>query len=133
MGGGNINISTGHDESKFGIPITQLDQILAIIELYKINVEGLHIHTGSDIDDIDVFMQGINVLFTIIQIFKNLKFIDLGSGFKVKYKEGDSETNISQLAQNIYTAFGKNEFAKHLQIWFEPGKFLVSECGYFNY
>ncbi len=131
MGGGNIQISTGHDESKFGIPITQLQQILELVQQYNINVQGLHIHTGSDIDNIDVFIKGIEVLFEIIHQFPNLKFIDLGSGFKVKYKEGDKPTDISLLAQKIYEDFDNHPSAKNLEIWFEPGKFLVSECGHF--
>lgn len=131
MGGGNINISTGHDESKFGVPITQLNQILALIEKYNLNVAGLHIHTGSEIENVNIFMQGVNILLSVIHHFKNLQFIDLGSGFKVKYKETDKETNLSLLASKIYEAFEQNEYAKHLQIYFEPGKFLVSESGYF--
>lgn len=130
MGGGNIQISTGHDESKFGIPITQLTQILQIVEEHKINITGLHIHTGSDIDNIDVFIQGIEVLFEIIHHFPNLKFIDLGSGFKVKYKAEDKATDINLLAQKIYEDFENHAVAKDVEIWFEPGKFLVSECGY---
>ena len=130
MGGGNLQISTGHDESKFGIPITQLNQILQIVQQYNINVEGLHIHTGSDIDDIEVFIKGIEVLFEILHHFPNLKFIDLGSGFKVKYKAGDKATDIDLLAQKIYEDFDNHPAAKSLEIWFEPGKFLVSECGY---
>ena len=131
MGGGNIQISTGHDESKFGIPITQLQQILELVQEYNISIQGLHIHTGSDIDNIDVFIKGIEVLFEIIHHFPNLKLIDLGSGFKVKYKEGDKPTDISLLAQKIYEDFDHHPSAKNLEIWFEPGKFLVSECGYF--
>lgn len=131
MGGGNIQISTGHDESKFGIPITQLNQIVYTIQQYNINVEGLHIHTGSDINNIEVFIKGIEVLFDIIHHFPNLKFIDLGSGFKVKYKEADKPTDIDVLAQKIYKKFENHDVAKDLEIWFEPGKFLVSECGYF--
>ncbi len=130
MGGGNLNISTGHDNSKFGIPITQLKKILELQEKYNLNIEGLHIHTGSDIADIDIFLQGISVLFDIIHHFPDLVFIDLGSGFKVKYKEDDKETELVLLANKIYEAFDKNEYASKLQIWFEPGKFLVSECGY---
>lgn len=131
MGGGNLQISTGHDESKFGIPITQLTQLLNIINKHNLNVEGLHIHTGSDISDVDVFIKGLQVLFDIIEHFKQLQFIDLGSGFKVKYKPDDKETDIALLAQKIYEAFAQNKNANHLQIWFEPGKFLVSECGFF--
>lgn len=131
MGGGNLQISTGHDESKFGIPITQLNQLLQIVQQQNINVEGLHIHTGSDIEDIEVFIKGIEVLFEILHHFPNLKFIDLGSGFKVKYKEGDQSTNIDLLAEKIYEDFENNPAAKDVEIWLEPGKFLVSECGYF--
>lgn len=131
MGGGNINISTGHDESKFGIPITQLQQILDTIKLYDINIEGLHIHTGSEIENVNIFMLGINVILNIMSNFNNLKFIDLGSGFKVKYKPQDKETDLQLLSQKIYAAFEANEFAKNVEIWFEPGKYLVSECGYF--
>ncbi len=131
MGGGNLQISTGHDESKFGIPVTQLNQILQTVQQHNINVEGLHIHTGSDIDDIEVFIKGIEVLFEILHHFPNLKFIDLGSGFKVKYKEGDKPTDINLLAQKIYEDFENHPAAKDLEIWFEPGKFLVSESGYF--
>ena len=57
----------------------------------------------------------------------------LGGGFKVPYKEGDTETDINLLAQKVKEAFANhpNPDNKHLQIWFEPGKFLVSEAGYF--
>ncbi|MFY7963640.1 MAG: diaminopimelate decarboxylase, partial [Chitinophagaceae bacterium] len=131
MGGGNIQISTGHDESKFGIPVTQLQEILNIVKQTNANIEGLHIHTGSDISDIDVFIKGIEVLFEMIHHFPNLKFLDLGSGFKVRYKDGDKATDINLLAQKIYEDFENHPAAKDLEIWFEPGKFLVSECGYF--
>jgi diaminopimelate decarboxylase len=91
----------------------------------------LHIHTGSEIKDADVFVKGIEKLFDIIPHFKELEFIDLGGGFKVPYKEGDSKTDINLLAQKVKEAFANHPNPKHLQIWFEPGKFLVSEAGYF--
>ncbi len=130
MGGGNINISTGHENSKFGIPVTRLQDILNIMHEHPLNVAGLHIHTGSDIEDIKVFIDGIEVLFEILHHFPTLKFIDLGSGFKVKYKEGDKATDIELLAKEIYEDFENHPSANGLEIWFEPGKFLVSECGY---
>ena len=130
MGGGNLNISTGHENSKFGIPITRMNDILKLMQEHPLHVTGLHIHTGSDIEDIGVFIQGIDILFTIIHHFPQLQFIDLGSGFKVKYKANDKETDIVKLANKIYETFESNELAKNFNIWFEPGKFLVSECGY---
>ncbi len=131
MAGGNIKISTGHDKSKFGIPVEQLKELLSIAETYSLNINNLHIHTGSEIKDVEVFVKGIEVLFDIIPHFKELKSIDLGGGFKVPYKTGDAETDIDLLAQKVKAAFDSHPQAKDLQIWFEPGKFLVSECGYF--
>ncbi|MGZ5221667.1 MAG: diaminopimelate decarboxylase [Chitinophagaceae bacterium] len=131
MAGGNLKISTGHDKSKFGIPVEQLKELLAIVEQNNIFINNLHIHTGSEIKDVEVFVKGIEVLFDIIPHFKELKSIDLGGGFKVPYKTGDAETDMESLAQKVKEAFDSHPVAKGLQIWFEPGKFLVSECGYF--
>lgn len=133
MAGGNLKISTGHDKSKFGIPLEQIDKILSVVKRYNIFINDLHIHTGSDIQDVTVFVKGIEVLFDIIPHFKDLKFIDLGGGFKVPYGDGDSETDIPLLAQRVAESFSThlNAAERPLQVWFEPGKFLVSECGYF--
>jgi diaminopimelate decarboxylase len=131
LAGGNLKISTGHDKSKFGIPVDQVDQILAIVDQYHMRISDLHIHTGSEIQDVDVYLQGIEVLFDIAPHFRELEFIDLGGGFKVPSKYGDDETDISLLARKVKEAFDRHPYGKPLQIWFEPGKFLVSQAGYF--
>lgn len=131
MAGGNLKISTGHEKSKFGIPVEHINQIVALVEQYNICIHDLHIHTGSEIKDVEVFVKGIEVLFDLIPHFKELKFIDLGGGFKVPYEEGDAETDIHQLAKKVGELFAAHPEASKLQVWFEPGKFLVSECGYF--
>ncbi len=133
MAGGNSNISVGHIDSKFGISIHQIPHLLRIVELTKMNINGIHMHTGSDILDIDVFLYASEILFETAKNFKNLDFIDFGSGFKVPYKGGDIETNIEELGKKLSTRF--NEFCvaygKELTLAFEPGKFLVSEAGHF--
>lgn len=133
MAGGNLKISTGHDKSKFGIPVDQIEKVLAVVKQYNLHIADLHIHTGSEIKDVDVFIKGIEILFDIIPHFPELKFIDLGGGFKVPYKDGDAETDMPLLAQKIKEAFAShpNPGGRSLQVWFEPGKFMVSECGYF--
>jgi diaminopimelate decarboxylase len=133
LAGGNLKISTGHEKSKFGIPVDQIDDILECVEKQNLFIRGLHIHTGSEIGDVEVFLKGIGKLFDIIPHFKELEFADLGGGFKVPYKSGDSETDITLLAEKVREAFAShpNPGNKPLQIWFEPGKFLVSEAGYF--
>ncbi|HAT69593.1 MULTISPECIES: diaminopimelate decarboxylase [Croceibacter] len=133
MAGGNTNISVGHIDSKFGISIHQIPHILRIVELTKMNINGVHMHTGSDILDIDVFLYASEILFDTAKNFKDLEFIDFGSGFKVPYKEGDIETNIEEFGDKLSTRFKEfcKEYGKDLTLAFEPGKFLVSEAGKF--
>ena len=133
MAGGNSNISVGHIDSKFGISIHQIPHLLRIVELTKMNINGIHMHTGSDILDIDVFLYASEILFETAKNFKNLEFIDFGSGFKVPYKEGDIETNIEELGKKLSSKFNSfcKEYGKELTLAFEPGKFLVSESGFF--
>ncbi len=131
--GGNLKISTGHIDSKFGISVHQLPHIKRIIKNTSLKVEGLHMHTGSDILDIDVFLQAAEILFDIAKDFKELSYLDFGSGFKVSYKEGDYTTDIDALAKILSKRFNFfcKEINKDLTLIFEPGKFLVSEAGYF--
>jgi diaminopimelate decarboxylase len=132
LAGGNSKISVGHIDSKFGISILQLKHILKTVEDYDLQVVGLHIHTGSDILDADVFLKGADILFDAAREFNNLRFLDFGGGFKVAYKEGDIATDIMDVGRKVSIAFRKfcKEYGRDLEIWFEPGKFLVSESGY---
>jgi diaminopimelate decarboxylase len=133
MAGGNKKISTGHADSKFGISIYQMAHILKVVSTYNLNVVGLHMHTGSDILDAEVFLRAAEILFDAAKNFTNLDFIDFGSGFKVAYKEGDITTDIEEVGQKLSAAFNEfcEAYGRKLQMWFEPGKFLVSESGVF--
>ena len=133
MAGGNSNISVGHIDSKFGISIHQIPHILRIVENTKMHINGIHMHTGSDILDIDVFLYAAEILFDTAKHFRELKFIDFGSGFKVPYKEGDIQTDIEELGERLGQRFLEfcKLYGRNLTLAFEPGKFLVSEAGFF--
>lgn len=132
MAGGNHKISTGHIDSKFGISVLQINQVLELVKAHDLWINGLHMHTGSDILESEVFLRGADILFDVAKNFTELEFIDFGSGFKVAYKEGDIVTDILDLGQKLGQAFKDfcKSYGKDLQIWFEPGKFLVSESGW---
>lgn len=132
MAGGNYKISTGHSSSKFGISIYQLPQIMELVMRHNIKVNGLHIHTGSDITESEVFLKMAEILFGIARDFADLKFIDFGSGFKVAYREGDIVTNVYDLGLKLSKAFDEfcAQYGRKLELWIEPGKYLVSEAGY---
>jgi diaminopimelate decarboxylase len=131
MAGGNERISTGHIDSKFGISIHQMRHVLRVVASHSMHINGLHMHTGSDILDADVFLQGAEMLFEIAESFPDLEFVDFGSGFKVPYKPDDIATDIEDLASKLSArvlAFNDSR-SKPVEVWFEPGKFLVSESG----
>jgi len=131
LAGGNYKISTGHSNSKFGISIYQLPQIREIVEKYGIQIHGLHVHTGSEITETDIFLKMAEILFSVAGEFRDLKFIDFGSGFKVAYKDGDMVTNVYDVGLKLTKSF--NDFCAHygrkLELWIEPGKYIVSESG----
>ncbi len=133
MAGGNLKISTGHEKSKFGIPIEQLDAILSLIKTHNIYISGLHVHTGSEIKDVAIFMRVADIFFNLIPYFPELQFLDLGGGFKVPYHDNETGTDIKLLATKVNEVLNKlkTHYGKNFQTWFEPGKYLVSECGSF--
>lgn len=132
MGGGNLKISTGHEKSKFGIPLEHIHRVLEILEETNLKIDALHIHTGSEIKDVEIFAKGIEVLFEVAQHFPDLRCLDLGGGFKVPYVRGEEGTDIEALGKKIKEEFEvfEKKYNRKLQVWFEPGKFLVSEAGF---
>lgn len=133
MAGGHAHLSVGHIDSKFGISVYQIPHVLRVVNTYGIHVNGLHMHTGSDILDSGVFLTGAEILFNVAKEFPDLDFMDFGSGFKVAYREGDVTTNVESMGLEISKKFQDfcKSYGKDLELWFEPGKFLVSESGYF--
>ena len=133
MAGGNLKISTGHDKSKFGIPVTQLEELKAIQEKYNINIANLHIHTGSEINDVAVFIQSAEVFDILLAHFPTVNVLDFGGGFKVPYQPGEKGTDIALLGAEVDKAMHRlsEKYGRPLTAWFEPGKYMVSECGYF--
>jgi diaminopimelate decarboxylase len=133
MAGGNSKISVGHIDSKFGISVHQVPHIKRVVKNTGMHINGIHMHTGSDILDIDTFLRATEILFDVAKQFASINFIDFGSGFKVPYKEGDISTDIEQLGVQLSDRFNMfcKDFGKDVTLMFEPGKFLVSEAGYF--
>ena len=130
--GGNLKIQTGHANSKFGIPNQYRAEIKALVEQYGIPVVGLHIHTGSDFKDGNTFLKIADTLFDLASDFPDLRFMDFGSGFKVAYREDDHATDLVVLGQKVSAAFRLfcEKYGRNIELWFEPGKLLVSESGH---
>ena len=133
MAGGNLKISTGHDKSKFGIPYTEKETLKNIQKKYGINISALHIHTGSEIKDVAVFLQSATVFENLLPDFPTVNILDFGGGFKVPYMPEEKGTDIALLGAEVNKIMEKlsAKMGRNLTAWFEPGKYLVSESGYF--
>ena len=133
MAGGNLKISTGHDKSKFGIPAKQIKELKALQEKYKINIATLHIHTGSEIKDVAIFLQSAVVFKQLLPDFPTVNILDFGGGFKVPYQPNEKGTDIALLGQEVNKVMAdlSAKAGRNLTAWFEPGKYLVSEAGFF--
>jgi diaminopimelate decarboxylase len=133
MAGGNLKISTGHDKSKFGIPLTEKDALKNIQTKYGIKISALHIHTGSEIKDVAVFLQSAKVFEALLPDFPTVNILDFGGGFKVPYMPGEKGTDMAILGAEVNKIMEKLSatMGRNLTAWFEPGKYLVSESGYF--
>ena len=133
MAGGNRKISVGHIGSKFGISIHQIPHLERIVKSFNINVNGIHVHTGSDILDTDIFIKAAELILTVVDKFPTASFVDFGSGFKVAYKQGGLATDIEEFGKEFSDKF--NTYCKNnnreLVLKFEPGKFMVSDSGFF--
>jgi len=132
MAGGNLKISTGHEKSKFGIPIDDINRVTELVAKYNMQIASLHVHTGSEIKDVAIFLQVARMLIPLIPLFPELKCMDMGGGFKVPYRDEETGTDLNELGaktKEIQDKIAAN-LGRNLEVWFEPGKFLVSECGY---
>ena len=133
LAGGNLKISTGHDKSKFGIPYTEKEALKIIQKKYGINISALHIHTGSEIKDVAVFLQSATVFENLLPDFPTVNILDFGGGFKVPYMPEEKGTDIALLGAEVNKIMEQlsTKMGRNLTAWFEPGKYLVSESGYF--
>lgn len=133
MAGGHSKISVGHIDSKFGISIHQMPYVHKVVATLGLKIDGIHMHTGSDILNASSFLQAAEILLNCAKDFKDLDYIDFGSGFKVAYKQGDIATDIEDFGEQLGQRFNifTQDYGKTLRLMFEPGKFLVSESGYF--
>jgi len=131
--GGHEKISVGHEHSKFGISILQMDEVMDFVERYKIRVDGVHMHAGSDIQKDEQYMEAIGVVFDQAKYFPELEYVDIGSGFKIPYRSSDSSSNLETIAAFVKEKLQmiSGQLDRKIELLMEPGKFLVSNAGYF--
>jgi bifunctional diaminopimelate decarboxylase / aspartate kinase len=124
--GHHQHVRTGGVHSKFGIPLSEADELLALTESVGVRVTGLHAHTGSGVFNIDNWTETGALLGELAARFPHVTVIDLGGGIGVPEQLGHSEIDLEKLDSGV-AALAKR-FA-HIEFWMEPGRFLVAKAG----
>ncbi len=119
-------VSTGGTESKFGIPLTQVDDLCGVLEKISVKVIGLHAHSGSGILQSDNWKNTALVLTNLLGKFPDVKIINVGGGLGIVEKPGQKSLDL--VAVNHSIAEVKSAYP-NLQILIEPGRFLVGSAG----
>ena len=132
--GDSKNTMTGGDLTKFGILFDRVDEVKRIVREGDLHVVGLHSHTGSGLQKAESVYRSMKNLMAIAtrENFPELEFMDFGGGFKVPYKPDEPRIDYAAMGAEIARLFaehGKN-YGRELKLLFEPGKYLVAECGY---
>ena len=123
-------ISTGKKNSKFGIDINELPNLIEIIHsLDNINLIGISCHIGSQINELSIFEEVFNAMKKAaeIAISKSIRIhhVDLGGGLSVNYNAEDGELDIKAIGKLVTSIFDKVDY----KISFEPGRYLVAKSG----
>ena len=120
-------ISTGKSENKFGVSIKNFSSFYKNIKQFKyLKVDAISVHIGSQILSDTPYKKTLDVLSKVIKDLKiQLKYVDLGGGFGIKYNQKDKQVNLNNYAKLVYS------FKKKINcnIIFEPGRFLVGNTG----
>ncbi len=125
-------VSWWHSQSKFGISLDQIEEVKKIEKEYDLRIDGIHIHSSSVIMSTEVFINAAKTVFNIAMQFKQLEFIDFGGGIKSDVGDGNKVIDVVQLGRELdieFQAFCRR-YGRKLELWFEPGRFLVGNAGH---
>jgi len=120
-----------HKQSKFGISADQIKKVKELEKKYDLHIHGLHIHSSSVIMSPEIFIEGAKSIFNIVKQFKNIKYIDFGGGIKVDVGDNKEVINLNALGEQLNPIFNDfcKEYGTDIELWFEPGRFLICEAG----
>ena len=125
-------VADWHNQSKFGISLTQFDKVMDIVEKYRLRINGIHLHSSHVILNDAVFKKGVQTVFEIAGRFDHLEYVDFGGGIMVKHHPDATVIALDTIGKILKTEYDKfcDSIGKKIKIWFEPGRYLLSESGF---
>jgi len=124
--GHHHHVKTAGAESKFGIPVEELDEVARIAKAGGVTINGLHAHAGSGVFDVENWTQVGSVLVGLVKRFPDVKFMDVGGGLGVPDRVEGRELDLSRLDAALAKVTGA---IPGVELWIEPGRYLVANAG----
>jgi diaminopimelate decarboxylase/aspartate kinase len=124
--GHHHHVKTAGAESKFGIPVEELDEVARIAKAGGVTINGLHAHAGSGVFDVENWTQVGSVLVGLVKRFPDVKFMDVGGGLGVPDRVDGREINLARLDAALAKVAGA---IPDVALWIEPGRYLVANAG----
>jgi bifunctional diaminopimelate decarboxylase / aspartate kinase len=119
-------VRTGGAHSKFGVPVSELDEVATRVHEIGARIVGLHAHNGSGIFDVANWADTAILLAELAQRFADVRVIDIGGGFGVPESPEQAGIDFRKLDAALSTVHAVNP---QLEIWIEPGRYLVAAAG----
>ena len=120
-------VRTAGSHSKFGIPLSELDRVQRLADAHDIRIVGLHAHTGSGILHADNWHRSLETLSEAARELGDVRVINLGGGLGVPDRSDALPLDITALDGGL--ARLRQKLNPAVQIWIEPGRYVVAEAG----
>ncbi|MGY6555643.1 MAG: bifunctional aspartate kinase/diaminopimelate decarboxylase [Wenzhouxiangella sp.] len=120
-------VRTAGSNAKFGIPLDELDRARRLADAHDIRITGLHAHTGSGILHPDNWHRTLETLGEAARELKEVQVVNLGGGLGVPDRADELPLDLDALDVGLKKL--KQDLIRPIQVWLEPGRYLVSEAG----
>ena len=129
--GHHSHVITGGKDSKFGIYHTQINDIKKVAHKYKLKINGLHKHIGSNVLDEKILSKAAKVLLETAKHFPDIETVDFGGGLGIPYRPNEKRLDLIKFGKRLQLSLEKfaKELGRPIHAAVEPGRFLVAEAG----
>jgi diaminopimelate decarboxylase/aspartate kinase len=124
--GHHRHVRTAGTQSKFGVPLSELDALCELARRHRTRITGLHAHSGSGILDVSNWEQNALLLTELGQRFEDVRVIDVGGGLGVPERSGQPGLDLARLDARLAAVAAANP---RLSLWLESGRYVVGPAG----
>ena len=124
--GHHEKVHTAGHQSKFGVPLAELDELRSLADDADAQVVGLHAHSGSGILTLDHWSRTGTLLAELAEAFPKVHTLNLGGGLGVPERPDQSALDLQAIDSSLAPVQALNP---KVALWLEPGRFVVAQCG----